>query len=179
MIEKGKEDWKILKGWFSRVIITGVSKFNTAWISDCHTIPNKQFPDWESAERLPLGCCLCCYTVAQLCLTFATSWTVAHQAPLSVGIPRQEYWSRLSFPSPGYLPGPGIELTSPALQADSSPLSHQGSPASGYVPLRPAGTWTPCFHWPVYSSLVVSHLILPSPWRTLFSHWPSYMFPDL
>ena len=41
------------------------------------------------------------------------------QAPLSVGFPRQGYWSRLPFPSPGDLPDPGIEPGSPALQADS------------------------------------------------------------
>ena len=40
---------------------------------------------------------------------------VAHQAPLSTGFPRQEYWSRLSFPSPGDLSDPGIETVSPAL----------------------------------------------------------------
>ena len=45
----------------------------------------------------------------------ATPWTVAHQAPLSMGFPRQEYWSRLPFPSPGNLPDPGIEPKSPAL----------------------------------------------------------------
>ena len=44
---------------------------------------------------------------------------------------RQEYWSRLPFPSPGDLPNPGIELTSAALQADSLVLSHQGSPDHG------------------------------------------------
>ena len=46
---------------------------------------------------------------------FATPWTVAHQAPLSLGFSRQEYWSWLSFPSPGDLPNPGIERTSPEL----------------------------------------------------------------
>ena len=50
--------------------------------------------------------------------------TVAHQAPLSMDFPRQEYWSRLPFPSPGDLPDPGIGPTSPILQADSLPLSH-------------------------------------------------------
>ena len=40
----------------------------------------------------------------------ATPWTVACQAPLSMGFPRQEHWSGLSFPSPGDLPDPGIEL---------------------------------------------------------------------
>ena len=48
---------------------------------------------------------------------FATLWTVAHQAPLSIGFSKQEYWSRLPFPTPGDLPNPGIELVSPALQA--------------------------------------------------------------
>ena len=57
--------------------------------------------------------------VTQSCLTLVTPWTVAHQAPLYIGFSRQEYWSRLPFPSPGDLPNPGIEPRSPALQADS------------------------------------------------------------
>ena len=55
---------------------------------------------------------------------FATSLTVAHQVPLSTEFPRQEYWSRLSFPSPEDLPHPGIEPTSAALQADCLPVSY-------------------------------------------------------
>ena len=47
--------------------------------------------------------------------SFATTWTVALQAPLSVGFPKQEYWSELPFPSPRDLPHPGIKLTSPTL----------------------------------------------------------------
>ena len=50
-----------------------------------------------------------------------TPWTIACQAPLSMGFPRQEYWSRLPFPSPRDLSDPGIEPGSPALQADSLP----------------------------------------------------------
>ena len=50
---------------------------------------------------------------------FATSWTVTHQAPPSMGVSRQEYCTGLSFSSPGDLPDPGIEPTSPALQADA------------------------------------------------------------
>ena len=50
---------------------------------------------------------------------FATPWTVAHQAPPSMGFSRQEYWSGLPFPSPGDLPNPGIEPRSPTLQADA------------------------------------------------------------
>ena len=48
-----------------------------------------------------------------------TPWTVALQAPLSVGLSRQECWSGLPFPAPGDLPNSGIEPRSPALQADS------------------------------------------------------------
>ena len=50
---------------------------------------------------------------------FATPWTVANQAPPSMGFSRQEYWNGLPFPSPGDLPHPGIQPGSPALQADA------------------------------------------------------------
>ena len=50
---------------------------------------------------------------------FATLWTVAYQAPLSMGFSSLEYWSGLPFPSPGDLPNPGIEPKSPKLQADA------------------------------------------------------------
>ena len=50
---------------------------------------------------------------------FATPWTVADQAPLSMGFSRQGYWSGLPFPSPRDLPNPGIELRPPALSADA------------------------------------------------------------
>ena len=56
---------------------------------------------------------------------FVTPWTVAYQAPPSMGFSRQECWSGLPFTSPGDLPNPGIELGSPMLQADALPLSHQ------------------------------------------------------
>ena len=62
---------------------------------------------------------------------FVTPWTVAHHAPLSMGIPRQESWSGLPVPSPGDLPGPRIEPrspASPALQADSLSQRHWESP---------------------------------------------------
>ena len=56
--------------------------------------------------------------------SFATPWTAAHQAPLSMVIPRQEEWSGLPFPSPEHLPDSGIEPESLALQVDFEPLSH-------------------------------------------------------
>ena len=68
---------------------------------------------------------------AKSCLTFATPLTAAHQAPLSMGFSRQEYWSGLPFSSPEDLPDPGIEPGSPALQADSLPTEVPGTPG-GY-----------------------------------------------
>ena len=62
---------------------------------------------------------------------FVIPWTVAYQAPLSMGFSRQECWSGLPFPTPGDLPDSGIEptsLESPALAADSLPLSYLGRP---------------------------------------------------
>ena len=60
----------------------------------------------------------------------AALWTVAHQAPLSMGFSRQEHWSGLPRPPPGDLPHPGIEPASPVFQVDSLLLNHQGSPIS-------------------------------------------------
>ena len=60
----------------------------------------------------------------------ATSWTVACQAPLSVGFSRQEFWSGLPFPSPTDLPDPGIEPESSELQADSLPTELRGKSMS-------------------------------------------------
>ena len=59
---------------------------------------------------------------------FVTPWTAVHQAPLSLGFSRQEYWRGLPFPSPGDLSNPGIEPGSPALQAGSLPTELQGKP---------------------------------------------------
>ena len=59
---------------------------------------------------------------------FAIPWTLAHQAPPSMGFSRQEYWSGLLFPSPGDLPDPGIEPRSPALQADDLTSEPPGKP---------------------------------------------------
>ena len=56
---------------------------------------------------------------AKSCLTVVTPWTVARQAPLSMGFSRQEYWSGLPFPSPADLPDPGIERKYPIWEADS------------------------------------------------------------
>ena len=71
---------------------------------------------------------LSCFSHVQL---IATLWSVAHQAPLSMGFSRQKYWSELLYHPLGNLPSPGIELMSPLspeLQVDSLSLTHQGSP---------------------------------------------------
>ena len=66
--------------------------------------------------------------VAKSCLTLATPWTVALQAPVSMGFSRQEYWSGLPFPPPGDLPDPEIKPQSTALQGESLPTELPGQP---------------------------------------------------
>ena len=68
--------------------------------------------------------------------TFANPCSVACQAPLSMEFSKQEYWSGLSFPSPGDLPNPGIEPGSPALQVDSSLIGPTGKPIINVLPLN-------------------------------------------
>ena len=79
-----------------------------------------------------------------------TVLTIACQAPLSLGFPRQEHWRWFPFPSPGGLLDPEIELLSPAWQVDSLPLGHLGSP-DAFLPeslmLLSENTSQPC--WPV------------------------------
>ena len=64
---------------------------------------------------------------------FATLWTVARQAALSMGFPRQEYWSGVPFPSPGDLLNPGLEPTSPALQGRFFTAVPPGKPCNNTV----------------------------------------------
>ena len=89
----------------------------------------------ESVSRdvLYINSCVCARAclVAQSCPSLWDLWTVGCWASLSMGFFRQEYWSRLPFPSPGDLTDPGIKFASPvppALQEDSLLLSHWGSP---------------------------------------------------
>ena len=72
--------------------------------------------------------CVCAHVCAQSHPTLCHPTTVAHQTPLSMGFPRQEYCGGLLFPSLGDLPNPGIESSSPCTTADSLPLSRLGSP---------------------------------------------------
>ena len=79
-------------------------------------------------EKAGPGSCECGGLVAKSCLTLLTPRTVAHQPPLSIGFPGQEYWRGLPFPSPGDLPNLGVEPGSPTLQADSLPTEPPGKP---------------------------------------------------
>ena len=69
--------------------------------------------------------------VNKSCLTLVIPWTVAYQAPLSMGFSRQASWSGLPFPSPEDLPDPGMEPGSPALQADVLLSEPPGKPGTG------------------------------------------------
>ena len=80
-------------------------------------------------------------------LLFATLQTAAHQAPPSMGLSRQGYWSGLPFPSPGDLSDPGIEPRSPILQADSLPSEPSGKPSHAkeqtkQVTTKPRPRWS-------------------------------------
>ena len=75
---------------------------------------------------IPRVCVCVCESLSQVQL-FATLWTVACQAPLSMEFSRQEYWTGLLFPSPGDFSDPGIEPRSPALQAESLPSEPPGT----------------------------------------------------
>ena len=81
--------------------------------------------------------CCCCWVVPRLCPTFCNPMDCSLQVPLSVGFPRQEYRSRLPFPSLGDLPNPWIEPVSPAWQVDSLPLTHLGRPYQGLHKYKP------------------------------------------
>ena len=90
-----------------------------------------------ASESFSPAFCMICLCVCMLShfshvQLFVTLWTVAHQASLSMGFYRQEYWHGLRSPPPRDLPDPGIETVSPgtpALQSDSLLLSHWGSPS--------------------------------------------------
>ena len=113
-----------------------------------------------------------CYTVGpgdggliiKLCPTLAAAWTVAHQAPLSVGFSRQEYWSWLPSPSPGDLPDPVCEPGSLALQANSLPTELRGKPT--VVPCWLSMENIAVISWVLrrFSSLKDFHLEFPWCW---------------
>ena len=98
--------------------------------------------------------------------SFATPWTVAHQAPLSMGFVRQEYWSGLPILSPGDLPNPGIEPTSPALAGGFFTTEPPGKLTQKYTSsfLEPGKTHTHTHAHPVLSNVcIISFVIIITP----------------
>ena len=73
-----------------------------------------------------VSCVVVVVSRSVVCDSLQLQWAIACQVPLSMGFPRQEYWSGLPLPSPRDLPDPRIKLESPALQADSLPSESPG-----------------------------------------------------
>ena len=94
-----------------------------------YSLPGSSVHGIFPGKSTGVGChCLLLLLLFSECPTLATPWFVACQAPLSMGFLRQKDWSGLSFPYPEDFPDPRSEPLSPALQVDSSLLSHQGNP---------------------------------------------------
>ena len=103
------------------------SPLSPALASLNHCLFIQSSPHWQLGVSFSLTVVL----VTQSCPTLVTPWTVARQAPLSMGFSRQEYWTGLPFPPPGNLPNPGIEpvsLASPALASGFFTTAPPGSP---------------------------------------------------
>ena len=79
-------------------------------------------------NNLPRGLLTLFFSCCIMSDSLVTPWTVAHQAPLSMGLSRQEYWSEFPFPTPGIVPSQGLNLCLPHWQAGSLALSHRRSP---------------------------------------------------
>ena len=109
--------------YYSAIKKNGIIPLAATWMDpEIITLSEVSQKEKDKFHVILLCCC------SQSWPTFATSWTIDCQPPLSMGLSGQEYWSGLPFPSPGDLSDPGINPESPALQAVSLLLSHQGSP---------------------------------------------------
>jgi len=129
-----------------------------ATVSHSYSVLN---PLLFSLQTLSSAVMLCRAYVLSCVWLFVTLWAIARQAPLSVGFSRQEYWSRLPFPSPGDLPDPGIEppsSVSPALQANSIPAEPSGKPVAVGL------TWHYYLH---YVCISESQIFGTSEWKHL------------
>ena len=95
---------------------------------------------------------------------FAAPWTVAYQAPASMGFSRQEYWSGLPFPSPGDVPNLGIEPRSPAFQADALTSEPPGKPKIRLVVMKEIFTYWGCLAstWLDLNFMLLAHSVFSS-----------------
>ena len=109
------------KPTFTLSSLTFIKRFFSSSLSAIRVVSSAYLPPYTiifcpfNKHFLEQLFCCCCCLVTQSCLTLCDPWAVTHQAPLSIGFFRQEYWSELPFPSPEDLPpDPGIKATSPA-----------------------------------------------------------------
>ena len=121
---------KIFQGWGGLVLCSLSWHLQGLRVSVLRTHPHPEAQLWGISDVITsLKDFLTQLTkaiVQSLSHVSETPWTVAHQAPLSMGFPRKEYWSKLPFPFQGIFPTQGLNPC--LLHQDSSPLSHQGSP---------------------------------------------------
>ena len=126
-----------------------------SWLCLCPSSPC--WAPWRQCNKvLVLEGDTCMYQLLSCVRLFVTPWTVARQAPLSMGFSRQEYWSGLPYPSPEDLPNARTEPWSPALQEDSLQFGLQGSLSSWLLmkvmvrkvilPSRHQFSWLPLDH---------------------------------
>ena len=118
-----------------------------------------------------INCCCCrCFSHSASSDSLRPLWTIAHQAPLSMGFSRQEYWSGLPFPSPGDLPNPGTEPESPRVSSIAGGFFTAEPP--GYLSLQMAR-----FHfflWLIFRYIYAPHLLYP-----FLCRWTSSLLPCL
>ena len=120
---RGRQTWAVAPVPSDSIVYVGLGRRPGGADSFCYFCPFIQL--WGACS-VPA-----CVHVCSCDKLFVTPWTIVHQAPLSMGFSRQEYWSGLPFPPPGDLPNPGSEPmspVSPALQVDSLPLEPLGKP---------------------------------------------------
>ena len=114
------------------------------------------------------------FSLSVMSNSLATPRTVVCQAPLSMGFPRQEFWSGLPFSSSGYLPNSGVESVSPALQVNSLPLSHQGSPFKNCTDPENMKPGCSCSVTLIVWFLSVAQVALSTSDRVMWSHANSF-----
>ena len=114
--------------------------------------PPCQMEEFSCPSIIKPGLSLCAQLLS--CVRhFATPWTVSHQAPLSLGFPRQEYWNGLPFPTPGDLPRPGIKPMSPAFVGGFFTSEPPGKPTLSrlHIYLLPLSSVCQQFHVKFFS----------------------------
>ena len=121
-----------IQDWF-HLELTGLLSLQSKGLSRAFStaVLKHQFFGAHPKNEVVAHMCVCVLCHFSRVWLFATPWTIAPEAPLSMGFSRQDYWSGLAFPTPGDLPNPGIQPespVSPTLQVHSLPLSHQGKP---------------------------------------------------